>query len=117
MKITKRQLRRIIREESGSTKKYDNDSALKGKQSELPDALQKSIIDKVVKDREDQDKKDLDEEDTEDTSVIGKNKLFKGNKMSRASGLSTSLSYSTNENKMKISEVKLRKLIKEELMK
>ena len=33
-------------EEEGSTEKYDDDPALKGKQSELPDALQKAIIDK-----------------------------------------------------------------------
>jgi len=55
IKITKRQLRRIIREESkGSTKKYDDDSALHGDQDELPDALQKGIIDKVVTDREEE---------------------------------------------------------------
>jgi len=55
MRITKRQLRRIIREESkGSTKKYDDDSALQGDQSELPDALQKGIIDKTVEDREEE---------------------------------------------------------------
>ena len=59
MKITKRHLRRIIREafgavqeDKGSTKKYDDDSALKGDQDELPDALQKGIIDKTVEDRE-----------------------------------------------------------------
>ena len=57
MKITKRQLRRIIREESkGSTKKYDDDSALRGDQDELPDALQKGIIDKTVGDREEKEK-------------------------------------------------------------
>ena len=100
MKVTKRQLRRIIREFSnrsydmglrdaesgqepdqerydndpdyadgydsydpydhleeaeGSTKKYDDDSALKGGQSKLPDGLQKSIIDKTVEDREEHD--------------------------------------------------------------
>ena len=58
MKITKRQLRRIIREEAGSTSKYDDDSALKGDQSELPDGLQSAIIDKTVEDREEaEDKK------------------------------------------------------------
>ena len=55
MKITKKQLRRIIREAEGSTKKYDDDSALKGGQSKLPDALQKGIIDKTVEDREEGD--------------------------------------------------------------
>jgi len=53
MRITKRQLKRIIREEAAkSTNKYDDDSALKGDQSELPDGLQKGIIDKTVEDRE-----------------------------------------------------------------
>ena len=53
MKISKRQLLQIIREEAAkSTKKYDDDSALKGDQDELPDKLQKGIIDKAVEDRE-----------------------------------------------------------------
>ena len=46
MKITKRQLRRIIKEEAKSTKKYDDNPALKGDQDELPDNLQKGIITK-----------------------------------------------------------------------
>ncbi len=59
MKITKRQLRRIIREEKAkSTKKYDDDSALKGGQSELPDPVQKGIIDKTTEEREEDEKKD-----------------------------------------------------------
>ena len=50
MKITKRQIQRIIREEKAKmTKKYDEDPALKGDQDELPDALQKGIIDKKKK--------------------------------------------------------------------
>ena len=61
MKITKRQLRRIIREEAGSTSKYDDDSALKGDQSELPDGLQKGIIDKTVEDREEAESKETNE--------------------------------------------------------
>ena len=57
MKMPKRDLLRIIREEAAkSTKKYDDDSALKGDQDELPDELQKGIIDKAVEDRE--EKKD-----------------------------------------------------------
>jgi len=53
MKITKRQLRRIIREEKAEvTKKYDDDSALIGGQDALHDELQKAIIDKTVEDRE-----------------------------------------------------------------
>ena len=49
MKITKRQLQRIIREEAAkSTKKYDDNPALKGKQDELPDHLQKGIISKNI---------------------------------------------------------------------
>ena len=59
MRITKRQLIRIIREaKAKSTKKYDDDSALKGGQSELPDPLQKGIIDKTVEEREEDEKKD-----------------------------------------------------------
>jgi hypothetical protein len=58
MKISTRHLRRIIREEAKSTKKYDEDSALKGDQEELPDALQKGIIDKTVEEREEEEKKD-----------------------------------------------------------
>ena len=47
MQLTKKQLLQIIREEAvKSTKKYDDDPALKGDQDELPDALQKGIIDK-----------------------------------------------------------------------
>jgi len=47
MELTRKQLIRIIREEATkSTKKYDDDPALKGDQDELPDALQKGIIDK-----------------------------------------------------------------------
>jgi len=65
MKITKRQLRQIIKEAKGYTDKYDDDSALKGDQSKLPDALQKSIIDKVVDDREDADQADETNEGTE----------------------------------------------------
>ena len=62
MKITKRQLRRIIREESkGSTKKYDDDSALKGDQSKLPDGLQKGIIDKTIEDREEREEEEREE--------------------------------------------------------
>ena len=53
MQISKKVLLQIIREEAAkSTKKYDDDSALKGDQDELPDDLQKGIIDKAVEDRE-----------------------------------------------------------------
>ena len=56
MNISKRDLLRIIREEAAkSTEKYDDDSALKGDQDELPDELQKGIIDKTVEDREKKD--------------------------------------------------------------
>lgn len=47
MRFTKHQLLRIIKEES--TSKYDDDPALKGDQDELPDRLQKGIIDKKRK--------------------------------------------------------------------
>jgi len=50
MKITKRQLRRIIREEQAKTEKYDDDPALVGDQAdELPDPLQRAIIAKAKK--------------------------------------------------------------------
>ena len=52
MRISRKQLRKIVREATQSTKKYDDDSALKGDQDELPDPLQKAIIDKTVEDRE-----------------------------------------------------------------
>jgi len=61
MRITKRQLRRIIREAEGSTNKYDTDSALRGGQSTLPDVLQRGIIDKTVEDREDREEEDHEE--------------------------------------------------------
>jgi hypothetical protein len=61
MKITKRQLRRIIREVEDSTKKYDDDSALKGGQNKLPDGLQKGIIDKSVEDRETREEEEREE--------------------------------------------------------
>ena len=58
MRITKRKLRRIIWEEAAKdTKKFDDDSALKGDQDKLPDHLQKAIIDKEVEEEEAEDKK------------------------------------------------------------
>ena len=48
MKITKLQLRRIIREASGKTGKYDDNKALTPKQGKnLPDEVQKGIIKKA----------------------------------------------------------------------
>jgi len=52
---------KYIREADGSTKKYDDDSALKGKQSDLPDGLQKGIIDKTVEDREEREEEEREE--------------------------------------------------------
>ena len=47
MRITKRQLLKIIREEKAkNTKKYNDAPELKGDQDKLPDNLQKAIIDK-----------------------------------------------------------------------
>jgi len=69
MRITKNQLRRIIREEAAkSTEKYDDDSALTGDQDELPDELQKGIIDKTVDDRE---------EEKNESRTISKKRLHK----------------------------------------
>ena len=53
MRITKRQLRRIIREES---KKHP---ALKGDQDKLPKGLQKAIIDKADDEWEEQNESSL----------------------------------------------------------
>ena len=64
MRITKRQLRRIIREVEGSTKKYDDDSALKGGQSKLPDSLQRGIIDKTVEDREEHEEEEKEKNES-----------------------------------------------------
>ena len=50
-----------LREAEGSTKKYDDDSALKGGQSKLPDGLQKGIIDKTVEDREETEAEEREE--------------------------------------------------------
>ena len=55
-------------EGAASTEKYDDDSALRGKQSELPDALQKGIIDKTVEDREEKDE-EKDSAKNEGTSL------------------------------------------------
>ncbi len=57
MRITKRQLRRIIKEaliqeEAEKTIKYNADPALKGDQTKLPDELQKAIIDKEEEDED-----------------------------------------------------------------
>jgi hypothetical protein len=52
---------KYIREAEGSTKKYDDDSALKGGQSKLPDGLQKGIIDKTVEDREERKEEEREE--------------------------------------------------------
>ena len=47
MKITKRQLLQIIREEKAeSTVKHNADDRLTGDQTKLPDAIPKAIIDK-----------------------------------------------------------------------
>ena len=56
MKITKRQLVKIIKEEQASTKKYDSNPALKGGQKNLPDALQKGIIGKSDDDDDEEEK-------------------------------------------------------------
>ena len=69
MKITKRQLRKIIREEQADvTPKYDKDSALIGGQSRLSDPLQKAIIDKTVEDREEAKEKEAKEKEAKEKS-------------------------------------------------
>ena len=50
MKISRKYLLRIIKEEAAkATEKYDDSDSLKGDQDELPDELQKGIIDKKYK--------------------------------------------------------------------
>jgi len=72
-KISKARLKEIILEEqmaleaetleekAKSTKKYDDDPKLKGDQDELPDQLQKAIIDKEGGDDEEGDEKEKNE--------------------------------------------------------
>ena len=58
----------MLDEADGTTDEYDKDSALRGKQSDLPDGLQKAIIDKTVKDRDDREEEER-EETNEGTSL------------------------------------------------
>ena len=59
LQLTKAELLQIIREEAQkSTKKYDDAKELKGDQDELPDALQKGIIDKAKKEKNEMDEMD-----------------------------------------------------------
>ena len=55
LRVTKKDLLRIIREEAKSTKKYDDSKHLKGDQDELPDNLQKGIIDKAKNEMDESD--------------------------------------------------------------
>ena len=69
MELTKKQLLKIIREEAAkSTKKYDDAKELTGDQDELPDALQKGIIDK--KKNETDEMQETDETDEMQESMI-----------------------------------------------
>lgn len=72
-KISKARLKEIILEEqtaleaetleekAKSTKKYDDSPKLKGDQDELPDSLQKAIIDKAGGDSEEDDEEEKNE--------------------------------------------------------
>ena len=55
LRVTKKDLLRIIREEAKSTKKYDDSKHLTGDQDELPDNLQKGIIDKAKNEMDESD--------------------------------------------------------------
>ena len=55
LRVTKKDLLRIIREEAKSTKKYGDSKHLKGDQDELPDNLQKGIIDKAKNEMDESD--------------------------------------------------------------
>ena len=61
MKTTKTQPTRSLKEALAFTEEYDDDSALKGDQSKLPDNLQKAIIDDTVEKREDQEEEAKEE--------------------------------------------------------
>ena len=64
MFVSRRILLKIIKEESAKiTAKYDDDPALKGDQDELPDRLQKGIIDKAEKSKKEAHH-EMDEADT-----------------------------------------------------
>ena len=70
-----RQLEKLLEtienlKEGASTKEYDNDSALRGGQSKLPDALQKGIIDKTVEDREEQEEEDREDREEKNENII-----------------------------------------------
>lgn len=59
MKLTKRSLKEAL----AFTEKYDDDSALKGDQSKLPDDLQKAIIDDTVEKREEHEEEERKEKE------------------------------------------------------
>ena len=75
MKLTIKQLRKIIRETKGNTEKYNDDSALRGKQSKLPDNLQKAIIDKTVEDREQREEEEREEKKKDEAIRISISQL------------------------------------------
>jgi len=61
MKTIKTQPTRSLKEALDFTEKYDDDSALKGDQSKLPDDLQKAIIDDTVEKREEHEEEEREE--------------------------------------------------------
>ena len=63
-------IREVLKEEAKSTKKYDDNKNLKGKQSELPDHLQKGIIKKADPNDPDLDDKDMSDPDL-DEELLG----------------------------------------------
>ena len=71
MKLTRKQLMRIIAEEAKSTIKYNADPALKGNQSKLPDNLQKAIIDKADKKKKNEAHHEMDESDVAHPNQYG----------------------------------------------
>jgi hypothetical protein len=90
-----------MREADGSTKKYDDDSALKGGQSKLPDGLQKGIIDKTVDDREEHEEEEREE----------KNEGMELDNM--PDSWRQILGKCLGESKMKITKRQLRRIIRE----
>jgi len=97
MKITRKQLIQIIKEEAQkSTIKYNANPALKGDQTKLPDNLQKGIIDK------DKVTEDVDDEDSDESNAASNTNESKLDHV-----------VSTNSSKMKITRNQLKRIIKE----
>jgi hypothetical protein len=118
MKLTRSKLKQMIREDAAFTKKYDNNRKLKGKQSDLPDALQKAII--SVKDK-DSDTKIEESESFKPHNMFNPKtgKSILANTYNRHLELAE-LGFvhektTVKESKMKITKTQLRQIIRESM--